>query len=189
MGAQAYPISVSCWHPTVPPGTLGRCRMPSAVWQGFCHPRRAPLWWHPGACTAPPSQGLRGCQAPPWRSPRRPRCTRWFPRRPRQATKSAKMAQDASNTTSHGPKMASRQPKRPPGRPKRAPGEPPANPEKGKTSCFPMISHSRLFGLPSAPDGPRGLQNSPTTAQEDLKIAQEGPGKARDGPNRASSWP
>ena len=50
-------------------------------------------------------EALWAPRQPPWRSPRPPGCSRWFPRRPRQAIKAAKMADLASKTATESTKM------------------------------------------------------------------------------------
>ena len=61
---------------TVPPGTMKRGCMPSAVRQGFGNLLKAPpVYSHPVKCTTL-CPGLFGCFGTPWRSPGRPRCPR-----------------------------------------------------------------------------------------------------------------
>ena len=80
---------------------LWSCGLGVASFVGHPHPpgreslRASPL----------PPEALWAPRQPPWRSPRPPGCSRWLPRRPRQAIKAAQMAQHASKTATESTKM------------------------------------------------------------------------------------
>ena len=135
-------LSGRLFSATVPPGTLRRARMPSAVWQGFCNLLRAPplpgrVHLHgspplPGALSAPRHvpgalQGVPnpqdGLQDGPGRPPKPPR---W-------------------------PKMPPRRPKRPQRSPKSAPRGPPRGPNDAKINDFGLFGP--CWRLPWSPLG------------------------------------